>query len=194
MSVEILNIRIFNKNQVEIRGRLAAFGGISYVLSPRDPISFFLFLSLVLCIRMHNVTFYSFLKSESTRFFRRFHGSVKHVIRAMIFAFYFVRTTKYVSVVLFKKLDDFCIHVTNNCACECRMSACECCVSWRTAKSEGRRRLRRSIGHRRSNFRVSNYLFVIYYLHVKYCNVMHIETLKYFVKNLQYFCIYNYYI
>jgi len=46
------------------------------------------------------------------------------------------------------------------------MSACECCVSVlkNSKKSERRRRLRKSIWRRRSNFRVSNNLFVNCYL------------------------------
>jgi hypothetical protein len=51
---------------------------------------------------------------------------------------------------------------------------------------ERRRRFGKGIGRRRSNFKVSNHLFVNYkILHIKYY-VTHIETLKYLVKDLQF--------
>jgi len=78
------------------------------------------------------------------------HG---HVERA-VFEFYIVRMTKYASGVPFKISYNFCI----------RVASVYKCFEESAKRTEGRRRLRKSIGHWWSNFRISNYSFVVCYL------------------------------
>jgi len=83
-------------------------------------------------------------------------SSIVRVIRTMIFKFYLVQIIK--SGMPFETSSDFCTRVTN--AYECLKG-----IAKRIAK---RRRPKKSIGHWRNNFRVSNHLFIIL-LFVKYC-------------------------
>lgn len=82
----------------------------------------------------------------------RTQSSVANAIRVTIFEFYFVRTTKYAPGVSFKR------------SCDFEFASRTCVSASKTKRTEKRKKLRKGIGHRRSNLKVSSHLLVIRYL------------------------------
>jgi len=104
---------------------------------------------------------------------------IERVFRAIVELYLCLKMTKHASGVSFKKSDDF------------RICDVNVCVSRRTARTERRRRLRRSIRRRRSNYKVNNHLFVMLFQNIAHkilCNVTHI---KIFNKTFAIFHIYK---